>query len=163
MDVSRFHFQAPSSPNHLTYGVCWRSRAGALLPVRRWKRRQVDALARRMLLEREVAVMGSDNPDFGGKGRLRDGGTAQAREKNQLWNGTSQSVSPRSRRPARSRMSSRRRQLASTEEDIFRTPTGRRRWRHFCSFGIVEGNDPPNPVSNVGTRRWTASARCRHR
>ena len=31
-DVSSCHFQAPSSPNRLAYGVCWRSCAGALLP-----------------------------------------------------------------------------------------------------------------------------------
>ena len=44
-DVSSCRFQASSLPNHLTYGVYWRSRARELVPVRRWRRRTVDALA----------------------------------------------------------------------------------------------------------------------
>ena len=114
MDVSSFHSQAPSSLNHLAYGVYWRSRAGNLLPVRRWKRRPVDALVRKTLYERGVAVGDSANPDFGKKGRPPEGGTApigsastptdkkrksfSPSEKNRLWNGTYQSASPRLRR-----------------------------------------------------------------
>ena len=30
---------------------------------------------------------------------------------------------------------------------------GRRRWRQFFVFWILEGSDPPNPVSNVGPAR----------
>ena len=54
MDVSSFHSHAPTSLNHLAYGVYWRSHAGNLLPVRIWKRRLVDALIRRTLYERDV-------------------------------------------------------------------------------------------------------------
>ena len=112
-DVPSFHFQASSLPNHSAYGVYWRSRAGVLLPVRRWKRRPVDASVRRMLYKSDVAVMRSDNPDFGGKGLPKDGGTAlsgsagtptrggrtSARAKRTSYaNGTSQSASNRSRR-----------------------------------------------------------------
>ena len=65
MDVTSFHFQATSLPNRLAYGVCWRSRVGDLLPVRRWRRRPVDALARRTLREGDVSIMVSGSPEFG--------------------------------------------------------------------------------------------------
>ena len=64
-NVSSRHFQASSSPNHLAYGVYWRSRAGELLPVRRWRRRPAHALAHRMRYEDDVSVMVSGRPDFG--------------------------------------------------------------------------------------------------
>ena len=76
MDVSSFHFHARSLPHHLAYGVYWRSRAGDLLPVRRWKRRPVDALAHRMRHEDDVSIMVSGTADFGEKGRPQEGGTA---------------------------------------------------------------------------------------
>ena len=57
-------------------GIYWRSCAGDLLPVRRWKRRRVEALARRMSNERDVAVMVSCNPDVGETDRRQDGRTA---------------------------------------------------------------------------------------
>ena len=52
-------------PNHLAYGVYWRSSAGELLAVRRWRRRPVDALAHRVLHEGDVSIMVSSSPDFG--------------------------------------------------------------------------------------------------
>ena len=60
---------------------------------------------------------------------------------------------------AQSRVNSRRRRLAPTEEGIFMTPTGRRRRRGCWQFWDPRG--PPNPVSNVGTRREMPSARGR--
>ena len=75
-EVSSCQFQTSSSPNHLAYGVYWRSRAGDLLPVRRWKSRPVDALARRMLHEGDVSIMVSGSADFVQKGRPQEGGTA---------------------------------------------------------------------------------------
>ena len=56
-DVSNGHFQASSLPDHLTYGVYWRSRAGELFPGRRQRRRPLDALAYRMRHEDDVSII----------------------------------------------------------------------------------------------------------
>ena len=63
-DVPSCHFQASSLLNNLAYGVYWRSRAGELLPVRRWRRRPVDAQAQRMRHEGDVSIKVSGNPEF---------------------------------------------------------------------------------------------------
>ena len=76
VEVSSFHFQASSLPNHLAFGVYWGCRAGKLLLVRRWRRRSVHALARRILHVGDVPVMVFGNPVFGEKGRLRAEETA---------------------------------------------------------------------------------------
>ena len=60
-------------PNHLAHGVYWRSHAGDLLPVRRWKCRPVDVLARRMLHERDV------RPQECGTAPIRSAGTPTRR------------------------------------------------------------------------------------
>ena len=49
---------------HLAHGVYWRSRAGELLPVRRWRRRTVGALANRMSHAGGFSIMVSGSPDF---------------------------------------------------------------------------------------------------
>ena len=66
-DVSSGHFQASSLPNHLACGVHWRSRAGELLPVRRWRRRPVDALAHTILHRHKISIMISNNQNFNKK------------------------------------------------------------------------------------------------
>ena len=62
-DVSSRHFQSSGLLNHLAYGVYGRFRAGELLPVRRWRRRPVDALAHRMRHEGDFSIMVSGSPD----------------------------------------------------------------------------------------------------
>ena len=62
-DVSSRHFQSSGLLNHLAYGVYGRFRACELLPVRRWRRRPVDALAHRMRHEGDFSIMVSGSPD----------------------------------------------------------------------------------------------------
>ena len=64
-EVSSGQFQASSLPNHLTYGVSWRSGAGELLLVRIWRRRTLDAMAHRMRDKDDVSFMVSVRPGFG--------------------------------------------------------------------------------------------------
>ena len=64
-DVSSGQFQASSLPNHLIYGVYWRSRAGELFSGPGQRRRPLDALAHRMRHEDDVSIMVSGRSDFG--------------------------------------------------------------------------------------------------
>ena len=56
-DSVGLQFSCHKSVTHLACGVCWRSRAWELLPVRRWKRRPVDGLAKRMCYDGGVSLM----------------------------------------------------------------------------------------------------------
>ena len=153
-----------------------------LLPVRRWKRRPVDALVRRMLHERDVAVMGSDNPDLGGRADRKT--VEQLRLAQQELRHEEEEIQPERKEPAvernipigqpqvkealirdllhryerrtetrsaQSTMSSPRRRLASTEEDIFMTPMGRRRWRQFL---LVLGSSRGRTTRRILSRMW---------
>ena len=62
-DVSSGHFQASSLPNQ--FYIRSLLTTGELLPVRRWRRRPVDALSHRMRHVDDVSIMVSDCPDFG--------------------------------------------------------------------------------------------------
>ena len=63
--------------------------AGQLLPVRRWRRQPVDALARRMLHEGDVSIMVSGRPDFGARTSRSTASYLGTREKAPVGKGDS--------------------------------------------------------------------------
>ena len=140
-------------------------------PVRRWKRRLVDALVRRMFMSvvlqswvRTIQILvGRADRKTAEQLRLGQQELRQEEEERQperkepavernIPIGQPQVKEALIRdllhrferqtetRPARSRMSSRRRRLAF-DRNIFRTPMGRRRWRHFLRFWDPRGEE----------------------